>query len=69
MVFPTLIVCLVMFIFAGWVLLGAGIFCLVTGDWVWAIVLGAIWVGLLIWQVFDAVAISGKTVASENGGI
>jgi len=51
------------------VLLGAGIFCLVTGDWICAIVLAGIWVGLLVWQVFDAVAIAGKTVASEDGGI
>jgi TM2 domain-containing membrane protein YozV len=47
-----------LFLFAGWALLGASIFCLVTGDWVWAIVLGVIWVGLLIWQVFDAVALA-----------
>lgn len=58
-----------LFLFAGWVMLGAGIFCLFTGDWVWAIVLGVIWIGLLIWQVFDALAIPGKTMVSEDGGI
>jgi len=47
-----------LFMFAGFALAGASIFCWVIGEWIWAIVLLVIYVGLLIWQVFDAVAIA-----------
>lgn len=47
-----------LFLFAGWAMAGAVVTCAILGQLIWAIVLGVAYVGVLIWQVFDAVAIA-----------
>jgi len=48
-----------LFLFAGWSILAASLLCwLLLGEWVWAIVLVLVWLGMFVWQVFDAVGIA-----------
>jgi TM2 domain-containing membrane protein YozV len=45
--------------FAGWALAAAAVLSWVLlGEWLWAVVLGCLYIGVFIWQVFDAVSIA-----------
>jgi TM2 domain-containing membrane protein YozV len=43
-----------LFLFAGFALVGAGIYCALNLDLMWVLVIGIAYIGLLVWQVFDA---------------